>query len=129
MYLELFSRARYTLPNLPLPSGRPISKSRNFHFLPSPGAAEELLDDDDDDDDEEDDGGADTAGIAAAIASTTDASIADEEVAVEIVVVAAPAACVDMSTAARSAMGLVAAASVCGWGEQEGAGESEGAAD
>ncbi len=31
MYLLLFSLARYTLPNLPLPSGLPMSKSDNCH--------------------------------------------------------------------------------------------------
>ena len=37
-----FSRARYTLPNLPLPSGLPISKSRSDHFCrssPAPASA------------------------------------------------------------------------------------------
>lgn len=28
---DFFSRARYTLPNLPLPSGLPMSKSESFH--------------------------------------------------------------------------------------------------
>jgi hypothetical protein len=36
MYFDFFSRARYTLPNLPLPSGRPMSKSSKVHRLPGP---------------------------------------------------------------------------------------------
>jgi len=34
MYLVRFSRARYTEPNFPLPSGLPISKSSRHHCLP-----------------------------------------------------------------------------------------------
>ena len=30
-FLLLFSRARYTLPNLPLPKARPISKSESLN--------------------------------------------------------------------------------------------------
>lgn len=33
MNLLDFSRARYTLPNIPLPSGRPISKLASDHFF------------------------------------------------------------------------------------------------
>lgn len=37
MYLVFFSRAKYTHPNLPLPSDLPISKSLSFHarFVPA----------------------------------------------------------------------------------------------
>ena len=35
MKCDFFSRARYTLPNLPLPSGLPMSKSLNDHLRTS----------------------------------------------------------------------------------------------